>query len=164
MQNPAVHTLQRPHRWGISPTLRVTTHLLLLGAMLGGLAGGARAAYTEPRFALTRLTSYTSSTGRFTVKLEGTFSFADALQLGMPLNVFVTQGSVSARLELNGNVFLSLAGAPEQPTAGPGVVAVAQRELTVVLPAEFVAGNAQVRVVASYDNQQIASNQLSVTL
>ncbi len=155
-------TLSRPTRWGISPNLRHLALFLALILLFG--ASQTYAAYTEPRFALTRVSSFASSTGRLTLKVEGSFSFADALQLGMPLSVVVTQGTVSGRFDLLGNAFVSLSGGPEQAAPPPGVVAVAQREITVVLPSNFTAGAAQIRVLASYDGKQLASNQLSVTL
>lgn len=135
--------------------------------MLGiHLLGSVRvqAAYTEPRLALTRATPVRSASGRVTVKIEGTFSFADAVQLALPVSVTVSQGSLQARFDLDGNVFTSISGGPEQPTPGPGLVSVGEREITVVLPPAFTAGQATVRVILSYQDRPIASNSLSISL
>jgi hypothetical protein len=110
-----------------------------------------------------RVTAYRSSSGTSTLKLEGSFSYADTVQLALPLSVTVTQGQLTARFDLSGNVFTSTGGA-EQPVAGPGVISVAQREIVLVLPAGFSAGTATAQVVANYEGQPISSNRLSFTL
>ena len=46
-----------------------------------------RAANTEPTLALMRATAARSTSGRVTVTLEGSFSFADTVQLQLPLQV-----------------------------------------------------------------------------
>lgn len=148
--------------WGISPNLDLCLQVAgLLVALTSSMASGA---YTEPRLALMRVTAYHSTAGRVTLKLEGSFSFADALQLGLPINLIIVQGSLKARLDLAGNVFTSAAGGAEQAAPGPGVVGIGEREITLVLPSGFAAGNATAQVVATYDGQQIASNQLSFLL
>lgn len=121
------------------------------------------AAFTEPRLALMRVTAYRSTNGTSTLKLEGSFSYADAVQLALPLSVVVTQGQLSARCDLAGNVFTSTGGS-EQPAAGPGVISFAPREIVLVLPAGFTAGTATAQVVATYGSQPISSNRLSFTL
>ena len=148
---------ERASRWS---GRRTVASLLALTLYAGPLS----AAYTEPRLALTRVTPYRAAGGSITLKIEGSFSFNDAVQLGLPLSVTVSQGQLTARFDLNGGVFTSTGGAAEQPAAGPGVVEVAPRALTLVLPPGFAAGAAIAQVVASYDNKPIASNRLSFAL
>ncbi len=127
-------------------------------------AGSLRAAITEPRLALMRATAYQAASGRVTLTLQGTFSFADAVQLAIPLNVTVLQGALGARFDLAGNVFTTQNGGAEQPAAGPGVVDIAERKITLVLPAGFTSGPAVVQIVANFDGKAIASNRLAVSL
>ena len=134
---------------------------IALSVMLGARVD---AAFTEPRLALVRVTAYRSTSGASTLTLAGSFSYADAVQLALPLNVIVTQGQLSARFDLAGNVFTSTGGGLEQPAAGPGVVSFAPREIVLALPPGFSAGTAMVQVVADFDSQRISSNQLSFTL
>jgi hypothetical protein len=128
------------------------------------MGGGVDAAFTEPRLALMRVTAYRSTSRASTLTLEGSFSYADAVQLALPLNVIVTQGQLSARFDLAGSVFISTGGGTEQPAAGPGVVSFAPREIILALPPGFSAGTATAQVVANFGSQRISSNQLSFTL
>ncbi|MBI3784012.1 MAG: hypothetical protein HY270_11490 [Deltaproteobacteria bacterium] len=137
--------------------------VLALAALLAAIAP-AQAAYTEPRLALLRASSVHSSTGGISVQLEGSFSFPDVVQLDMPLQILVTQGTLAARFDLNGNVFTSVNGGPEQVTPGLGVVRVAARQIVLALPAGFGAGAATVQVVATYEGKPISSNRLGVSL
>ncbi len=149
---------------GSSRKLRLWTHLSLLLGFLLPCSVAVQAAYTEPRLALLRVTPYRSTSGSVSLKLEGSFSFADAVQLALPLTVTITQGQLRARFDLAGNVFTSVAGGAEEPAAGPGVIAIAPRALTLILPAGFSAGTAAAQVTASYEGEPIASNRLSFTL
>jgi hypothetical protein len=124
----------------------------------------AHGAFTEPRLALMRGTPYRSASGRITLKLEGTYSFADALQLALPVSVTVTQGTMRARFDLAGNVSTSLNGGPEEPAPGPGLVSIGERDITVVLPSDFSGGAATAQIVLTYEGRPIASNLLDVTL
>ena len=146
------------------PGLWLCTSVLALSVLLVRMAMPAAAAITEPRLALMRVTSYRSASGSTTLKLEGSFSFADAVQLALPLNVTATQGQLSARFDLSGNVFTTMAGGAEQPASGPGVIGVVQREITLVLPAGFTAGEAMAQVIATFENRPIASNRLGFLL
>lgn len=145
--------------WGISPEWAPLTAMAVLLLMSMPL----QAAFTEPRLALLRLTTYRSTNGTSTLTLEGSFSYADTIQLALPLNVTVTQGQLTARFDLAGNVFTSTGG-PEQPASGRGVISFAQREIVLVLPAGFSAGTATAQVVANYGSQPISSNKLSFEL
>lgn len=149
-------------RWGISPGLRFWTQLTAVAVLLL-LSTRLEAAFTEPRLALMRVTSYRSTNGTATLKLEGSFSYADTVQLALPLNVTVTQGQLSARFDLAGHVFTSTGG-PEEPSGGPGVISFEKREIVLVLPAAFAAGTATAQVVANYEGQPISSNRLNFTL
>lgn len=148
--------------WGICPTWRLGAALLAI-VVVCSINARTDAAFTEPRLALLRVSAYRSTSGTITLKLEGSFSHADAMQLGLPLNVIVTQGALTARFDLAGNVFTSTGGA-EQPASGPGVVGFAQREIVLVLPAGFSAGASTAQIVMTYDNRPISSNRLSFTL
>lgn len=137
---------------------------LLFVALLGLGPAPLRAAYTEPRLALLRVTPYHSASGTTTLKLEGSFSFADSLQLGLPLSITITQGQFSARFDLAGNVFTRSGAGAEQSAPGPGLLEVAQRQITLVLPPGFAAGAATAQVVATYESKAIASNRLGFSL
>jgi hypothetical protein len=137
---------------------------VLLATLLIFASTMSQAAYTEPRLALLRVTPYRSTTGTITLKIEGSLSFADAVQLALPLSVSITQGSLSARFDLAGNVFTSTAGGAEQAAAGPGVIAIAPRAITLVLPPGFTTGAASAQVTANYDGKLISSNRLSCDL
>ena len=160
-QGQFAETLERA--WGIWPPWRLLAALVAIAVCV---MTGARvdAAFTEPRLALMRVTAYRSTGGTSTLTLEGSFSYADAVQLALPLNVIVTQGQLSARFDLAGNVFISTGGGVEQPAAGPGVVSFAPREIVLALPAGFSAGTATAQVVANFDSQRISSNRLSFAL
>jgi hypothetical protein len=147
-----------------SPRLRLYTQMVATGALLLVCGSSLQAASTEPRLALMRAIAYRSAGGSITLKLEGSLSFADALQLGLPLNVVITQGTLNARFDLAGNVFTSAAGGPEESAPGPGVVSIGTREIVLVLPAGFTAGAATAQLVASYSSQPIASNRLEFGL
>lgn len=153
----------RPEGWGFSPRWWFRTHLAI-GAVFAVCALPSHAAITEPRLALMRATVYQSATGSRTLRLEGSFSFADAVQLALPLNVVITQGQLTARCDLAGNVTTSSGGGAEQPAAGPGVLSFTQREIVVALPAGFSAGEATAQIVATYESQPISSNRLSFVL
>lgn len=148
--------------WGISRRLRLQTQLAAAAVLLL-MSARLEAAFTEPRLALMRVTAYRSTNGTSTLRLEGSFSYADAVQLGLPVNVTVTQGQLTARFDLSGHVFTSTGGA-EQSAAGPGVVSFASREILLVLPPGFAAGAATAQVVLTYEGQPISSNRLSFTL
>jgi hypothetical protein len=159
-QQPSADAAARD--WGISPWRWGWTHLTALAVLLL-LSAPLEAAFTEPRLALMRVTAYRSTNGTSTLKLEGSFSYADTVQLALPLNVTVTQGQLTARFDLAGHVFTSTGG-PEQPATGRGMISFAQREIVLVLPAGFSAGTATAQVVANYGSQPISSNKLSVEL
>lgn len=148
--------------WGICPALGscapyvAAAVLLLIGMQV-------EAAFTEPRLALLRVSAHQSRAGSSTLTIEGSFSYADTVQLALPLNVVVTQGQLTARFDLAGHVFISTGG-PEQPATGLGVISFAPREIVVVLPTGFSAGAAAVQVVANYEGKIISSNRLSFTL
>lgn len=146
-------------RWVISPKVWVLALFVLLG-----FYSAAFAAYTEPRLALTRAYVHRSATGTLSLRLQGTFSFADIVQLATPVNVLVTQGGFSARCDQGGNVFTSNGGGPEQPASGLGLVSILPNEMVVVLPTGFSSGNALVRVVMTYDGSDISTNELGVVL
>src|SRR5262249_58171774 len=104
------------------------------------------------------------TTGTVTLKLEGTFSLDDTVQLALPLDVTVQQGSLTARFDLSGNVFITVGANPEQPASGPGVIGVAAREITLVLPPGFAPADATAQILATYQGEPVNSNRLPFTL
>lgn len=148
---PKRGSARRP-RWALHPAL------LLLAVALA--SAPAPAANTDPTLALMRATAVRSTSGRVTVTLEGSFSLADAVQLALPLDIVVTQGSRRARYDLGGQLWLSVAGGVEQPLAGPGVLAIDARAITLVLPAEFDTSEATAQILGGAGGESIASNRL----
>ncbi len=147
-----------PHTLGLR-RLGTGLVLLLLVVDLAAAAGG------NPQLAVVRATAHRSTSGSgVTLEVEGSFNFDDALQLPLPVDVVVTQGSLSARLDLAGNVFTSVDGGAEQPAPGPGVISVTRSVILVVLPSAFVSGPATVQLAVRYKDAPFSSNQLSVTL
>jgi len=114
--------------------------------------------------ALTRATVHRSASAVASIQLEGTFSFADLVQLALPVNVYVVQGALTARLDQAGNVYTSSGGGPEQAASGPGLVSLKEREILIVLPTGFNPGVATIRVEITYDGGPISTNELGVTL
>jgi hypothetical protein len=146
------------------PALR-TVCALVLSAVVGLLpARSAFGANTEPTLALMRASAVRSSSGRMTVVLEGSFSFADALQLGLAIDVQITQGAATAHCSLGGDVSVSANGGPPQPATPPCVLGVTDRTITLVLPAEFGPGEATAQLVLNHEGRDIASNRLGFTL
>lgn len=145
-------------------TSRLVHALGVVAAVAAIATPPAPAANTEPTFALTRATATRGTSGRATLVLEGSFGVADAVQLDLPLEIVVTQGTRSARFDLAGNVSVSLAGAPAQAAPAPGVLGITSRSLTLVLPAEFTSGEATAQIVGTYDGESVNSNQLRFTL
>jgi hypothetical protein len=127
-------------------------------------SGAARAADTDPTLALMRASAVRGAGGRATLTLEGSFSFANAVQLGLPLQIVVTQGARSVRYDLDGGVSQSVGGGPSQTVPPPGLIGMSDRTITLVLPVEFGAGDATVQVVGAYSDKPIASNRLGITL
>ena len=132
---------------------------LLLGAQLARASGGS------PQLAIFRATSHRSETAQsVTLEVEASFNFDDALQLPLPVEILVTQGSLTGRFDLAGNVFTSLAGGPEQPSPGLGLIAVTRSVIVLVLPSVFSDGPASVQLVVRYQGAPLASNRLDVDL
>src|SRR5262249_59155639 len=111
-----------------------------------------------------RATAYRSASGVVTLKLEGTISLDDTVQLALPLEVIVQQGPLSARFDLGGNVFTTVGGNPQQPASGPGVIWVAPREITVGLPPRLPPGAAPPHILPTYPAEPLNSNRLSLPL
>ncbi len=151
----------------LAATKRFRTLILRLAIFFGLLllvSAPLHAAVTEPRLALMRVTAYRAAGGSISLTLEGSFSFADAVQLALPLNVVVTQNQLSARFDLSGNVFTTTAPGPEQAAPGPGIVRITARQITLVLPPGFATGAATAQITATYGSQPIASNRLGFNL
>lgn len=138
--------------------------LLLMTALVALSGVPVRAANTDPTLALMRASAVRGAGGRATLTLEGSFSFADAVQLALPIEIVVTQGTTSARYTLTGNGSLTIGGGPPQTLPPPALLGMDERTITVVLPAQFTAGDAAAQVIATYENKSIASNTLRFTL
>jgi len=143
---------------------RPTFTVLLLAALLSTAATVGYAANTEPSLALVSAAAARGSSGRVTVTLEGSFSFDDAVQLALPLQIVVAQGGRTARFDLAGNVTLSVDGGAPQPAASPGLVGITNRIITLVLPSGFDSGDATAQLLTTYEGKTIASNLLRFTL
>jgi hypothetical protein len=136
-----------------------------LVSMLVAAPRAAHAASTEPRFAIVEASAFrATSSQRISLRVGTSFSFADTLQLSLPLQVLVQQGALAARLDLAGNVFTSTSGGAEQPAPGPGILSVGEREILLVLPTGFVPGPATVQLSTDVGGQVLTSNSLTVTL
>ena len=146
-----------------APRGRSLRRVALAAMALLVAAAAAPAANTDPTLALVRATAVRGSSGRATLTLETSFSFDDAIQLALPIEVVVTQGTRTARCALSGSVAMTVDGAP-QPAASPGVISVAERSITVVLPAEFGPGEAAAQLVGAYSSKPVASNVLRFAL
>ncbi|MEO8603071.1 MAG: hypothetical protein ABI629_10895 [bacterium] len=145
-----------------TPAARRWLGVALVCTLLGG--GTGQAANTEPTLALISASAVRGSGGRATVTLEGSFSFDDAVQLDLPLDIVITQGTRSAHCDLAGNIAVSLDGGAPQAAAPPAVIGISERRITLVLPASFGSGEATAQVVMTYEGKRIASNQLRFTL
>jgi hypothetical protein len=128
------------------------------------IAGVAYGANTDPTLALIGASAARGSGGRTTVTLEGSFSFDDAVQLALPLQIVVAQGERTARFDLAGNVTLSLNGGAAQPAPPPGLLGITGRSITLVLPSGFDGGDATAQLLTTYDGKSIASNLLRFSL
>jgi hypothetical protein len=137
--------------------------IAVLALLLGG-AGSAAAAGGSPQLALVQATPFTSSAGAVTLELVGNFNYEDTVQLPLPLDLIVAQGDRTTRFDLAGHAFTSVGGAGEQPDSGPGVIAVKQHTILLVLPPGFGAGATTVQLVAHYQGETFASNTLEFTL
>ena len=152
-------------RMGNPPRSAASRRMRCAAAALFLLAcGPVFGADTDPTLALMRASAVCGASGRATVTLEGSFSFANAVQLALPLEIVVTQGTRSARYDLAGSVSVSVGGGPPQAAPPPGLIGMSDRTITLVLPAEFTAGEASVQVVGSYSGKTIASNRLGFGL
>ena len=135
--------------------------VLLLVALL---ATQAFAANTEPTLALMRATAVRAASGRITVTMEASFSFADAVQLALPVDIVVSQGTRVAHFSLDGQVSLSENGGPILVIDPPGVLSVSERTIVLVLPASFGPGEATARITADYGRKGVASNELRFSI
>jgi hypothetical protein len=146
------------------PARKHVRRLIIAAAALAIAARPVAAASTEPTLALMRATAVHGSAGRATITLEASFSYRDVVQLGLPLDVQITIGSRTAHCALDGTVTVSLDGGPAEPTAAPCVLAVTERAITLVLPAELGSGDAIAQLILTHEGRPIASNRLRFTV
>lgn len=137
-----------------------------LGAGLVALLCVARAALagsTEPEMAIADATASVES-GVVTVQVVANYDHDNAVRLGYPLAIVVTQGIERAQLFLDGRVTVASGGAAPVPLAGaPGVIAFAPTRISAVLPPGFApAGAAAVRLEADFDGGTLRSNAVQV--
>lgn len=144
-------------------SLRATIFALVVVAVLA-LPTAARAGSTEPALAITTATASTDD-GTVTLIVVGNYDHQDVVRLGYPVTIVVTAGSTVARLGLDGTVTVAVGANPPAPVPGaPGVIGIAPDRLTAVLPAAVLpAGNASVRLEASFDGSVLRSNAAQVT-
>ena len=140
-----------------------TVALLCLAGLLGMAAGVTWAGSTEPELAIAD-TSATVDSGVVTLEVFGSFDYADAIRLGYPLAIVVTQNDTVARLSLDGTVTVATGPNPPAPVpSARGVVAIAPQRLSAALPPEFTAGGqAAVRLEATYEGNPLRSNSVPV--
>lgn len=119
--------------------------------------------------------------GRYTVAIDGTFDFPNAVQVGYPLELVVFQGTRFVRYPLRGTAVTGTSSvlgdgrlsAAELPTflgaggpAAPDVrlVTLTAESAVVTLPAEFIRGTATVQSIARLPEEPVLSNPLAVVL
>jgi hypothetical protein len=143
---------------------------LLIGLVVL-IASVAHAGSSEPKLAIAEATA-SSDTGVVSVEILGNFDYDNAVRLGYPLSVLVTQGTSMARMLFDGRVgtgdaWTDLSPPAETPGA-PGVIAIGPERLTVVLPSSFTpGGTAALRLEALFvidgNTTSIRSNAVEVT-
>lgn len=125
---------------------RRSARRIAAGLMIGMLfvASAAHAGSSEPKLAIANA-SASSDGGVVSVEILGNFDYDNAVRLGYPLSILVTQGATMARLLFDGRVGTGDAWTNLSPPAdvpgAPGVIAIGPERLTVVLPPSFTAGS-----------------------
>ncbi len=160
-------------------------HLVVAGAVLALVAlavrgDPARGAGTDPTLVLGEGDAFGSSAGVATVRVKGTFSFDDLVQFPFAGGLIVSQGSLYARYQFDGQVrSASNSLVADGITAAeiPGLVAggaaagapaslveARSDRIVVTLPPSFGAGPASAIVYAILDDEAFVSNAVTVTL
>jgi hypothetical protein len=140
---------------------RAAAPLALLALL--NLPRAALAGSTEPELAIADATASVED-GVVTVRVVANYDHGNAVRLGYPLAVVVTQAAERAQLFLDGRVTVGSGAAPPAARPGaPGVIAVAPTRITAVLPPAFAAaGAATVRLEAEYEGGVLRSNAVEV--
>ncbi len=119
--------------------------------------------------------------GRYTVTIEGTFDFANAVQVGYPLQIVLFQGTRFVRFPLGGTPLTGVAAvladgrlnASELPAllaaGSPAssevrLLALTAKTAVLAIPAEFARGAATVQTVALLAEHPVLSNPLALVL
>ncbi len=137
--------------------------VILLAALLGAIEV-ARAGSTEPELAIADVIP-TQRGQVVTLVVTANYDHANALRLGYPVAVVVTQGTQRAQFFLDGRSTLSVGGGPAMPLpAARGVVAIAPTAITVALPPDFTAARAAtVALEADFSRTALHSNSVEVS-
>ena len=160
--------------------MRTIAALLAVGISLTVPAGSAHAAATAPHLALSAAAGSAVDGSRSAV-FDGTFDFANALQLGYPISLVVFQGARFARYPLAGAAATgtspeladgalvagevgALLGEGAPAATGVGVVTVTATRVRVTLPATFVPGATTAVVVTVLPEGTLLSNPIGFTL
>ena len=127
------------------------------------LARGALAGSTEPELAIADVTASVDD-GVVTLQVVANYDYDNAMRLGYPVAVVVTQGEKRADLFLDGRVTTPTGGGSGLPAPGaPGVVAIAPTRISAVLPPTLAgAGAATVRLEGTFDGDTLRSNAVEV--
>ncbi len=156
------------------PVLPLVLALLLLGPIPG------RPSATSPTLVVSAA-SATRVDGRVAVTIEGTFDFANAVQVGYPLQLVVFQGTRFVRFTIGdtartGTTSLLADGqlALGELPAFLGAGALAPPDVRIVtftathalvsLPAEFTSGGATAQVFTVLPEEPVLSNPLALVL
>lgn len=155
-------------------TAAIVLALMLLGAM------PAWPSATSPTLVVSAA-SATRADGRLAVTIEGTFDFANAVQVGYPLQLVVFQGTRFVRFAIgdtprtgttpllaDGQLALGelpaflAAGDPAPPDVR--IVTLTATHALVSLPADFAAGVATAQVFTVLPEEPVLSNPLALVL
>lgn len=155
-------------------TAAAVAALVVLGAAT------ARPSATRPTLVVSAASAIRAD-GRYAVKIEGTFDFLNAVQVGYPLQLVVFQGTGFVRFPIGGvphagqtslladgqldladlSGFLA-AGSPAP--ADVRVVSLSPTRAVVALPADFSPGTATAQAFTVLPNGSVLSNPLALVL
>ena len=158
--------------------MRPTAALILALLLLGALPAWPSA--TSPTLAVSAA-SATRADGRLAVTIEGTFDFANAVQVGYPLQLVVFQGTRFVRFGIgdtprtgttsllaDGQLTLGelppFLGAGDPAPPDVRIVTFTATRALVSLPADFIAGAATAQVFTVLPEEPVLSNPLVLVL
>jgi len=159
--------------------MRFSVVSVLLASLLVG-SGTARAGFTEPTLVLVTAAG-AAAEGARSAAFTGSFEFENALQVGLPIELVVFQGTRFVRYPATGapktgdsaalaDGVLSdneLAAFRQEGTAAPAgvrIITLAPDRIRVALPATFTAGPTTAVLFTILDDGGVLSNALGFTL